>query len=256
MTKRAPLPRWLDLLARAGITLVAMAFLFLLRPDLLLSVRGYYQQYLGTPLMIRAYLRDHPERKLNLGAGPDAKQGWLNTDIDMLRDNVLDLAYLDAGERFPFPDKSFDFIYSEHLIEHLTLDKAILMLRESRRVLKPGGRIRVATPDLHVYLKLFEASTPEREDFIAKKLKFTGWPKTPDPECVILNLSLHDWGHQFVYTPKMLRFVLEHEGFRDVTAHQVGESGVPQFRKIESRASWDDGGLNARETMIFEAVRQ
>lgn len=48
----------------------------------------------------------------------------------------------------PFPDDSFDAIYSYHILEHLTPEAGLRVMREWRRVLKPGGICRVSTPDL------------------------------------------------------------------------------------------------------------
>jgi predicted SAM-dependent methyltransferase len=53
-----------------------------------------------------------------------------------------------------FEDNTFDYIFSEHMIEHVDHDGAVAMLRECYRVLKPGGTICMATPDLAVIVGL------------------------------------------------------------------------------------------------------
>lgn len=50
-------------------------------------------------------------------------------------------------ERFPYPDDEFDVVLFCEVIEHLLLDPAFV-LAEVHRVLKPGGRIIVTTPNL------------------------------------------------------------------------------------------------------------
>ncbi|MEZ5385003.1 MAG: methyltransferase domain-containing protein [Prosthecobacter sp.] len=52
-----------------------------------------------------------------------------------------------AGQRLEFEDAEFDFIVSEHFFEHLWLPDALALLRECRRILKPGGVIRTCIPD-------------------------------------------------------------------------------------------------------------
>src|SRR5215472_10817812 len=47
-------------------------------------------------------------------------------------------------EKFPWPDKSMDAMTCMHLVEHL--NDFTLLLRESGRVLKPGGKIYFETP--------------------------------------------------------------------------------------------------------------
>src|SRR5512133_1171766 len=97
--------------------------------------------------IIRRYLRSNTVRKLQIGAGPTQLPGWLCTDIDPRSDEAV---YLDATRRFPFEDGTFDYVYSEHMIEHITWLQGLSMLKECRRVMRPGGTLRVATPDLNV----------------------------------------------------------------------------------------------------------
>jgi SAM-dependent methyltransferase len=51
-------------------------------------------------------------------------------------------------EPLPFPDESFDDIYSFHVIEHLTRPDNERFTRDIHRLLKPGGIYRASTPDL------------------------------------------------------------------------------------------------------------
>ncbi len=62
----------------------------------------------------------------------------------------------------PYPDQSFDAIYSFHVFEHLSYEEGQYALRELHRVLKPGGICRISTPDMlfsaNEYIKHAEAS--------------------------------------------------------------------------------------------------
>lgn len=55
--------------------------------------------------------------------------------------------YFQAGDRLEFEDNTFDFIYSEHVLEHFFLDEACDLLKECYRILKPNGVIRIIVPD-------------------------------------------------------------------------------------------------------------
>ena len=66
--------------------------------------------------MIKEYLASHTIRKLELGAEPTNQEGWLTTDNRHGASNL----YLDVTEKFPFDNDVFDYVYSEHMIEHLT----------------------------------------------------------------------------------------------------------------------------------------
>jgi len=52
--------------------------------------------------------------RLNIGCGPNYKEGWVNIDLS----SKADLS-LDVRERIPLPDGSAMIIYSEHFFEHL-----------------------------------------------------------------------------------------------------------------------------------------
>src|SRR5206468_428856 len=114
--------------------------------------------------MLSAYLAEAGEKKLQIGCGKALLDGWLNTDI---RQDIPGICYLDATQPFPIPDDQFDCIFTEHVIEHLPYADGASMLRESLRVLKPGGKIRIATPDLKKILALYGGQpTVEQERYI------------------------------------------------------------------------------------------
>lgn len=82
--------------------------------------------------------------------GFDASNGCAR---EILRANDLDPArVIDAvGESIPFPDGSFDIVYSNNVLEH-TADPA-KVLSEAARVLRPGGMLFVEVPN---YLSYYE----------------------------------------------------------------------------------------------------
>lgn len=64
--------------------------------------------------------------------------------------------YYRAGERLDFEDNTFDFIFSEHFLEHFFMDEALELLKEFHRILKPFGVVRTIVPDsdLRTYEKI------------------------------------------------------------------------------------------------------
>lgn len=84
---------------------------------------------------------------LNLGCGYhycSAKE-WVNFDFRKTGDNVTAVNLL-LG--IPEPDNSVDLVYHSHVLEHFPKPEGEIFIEECIRVLKPGGIIRIAVPDL------------------------------------------------------------------------------------------------------------
>jgi predicted SAM-dependent methyltransferase len=214
-----------------------------------------YRRRIRDPGVVRDYLESHSVRKLQLGAGGNDPAGWLNTDIAPRRDEV----YLDATKPFPFLDGSFQYVFSEHMISAVSWEGGVAMLKECYRVLAPGGKLRVVTPNLAKFVQLLTGKPDaEAQRFIAAKLRLTGWPESPVTGAYIFNRQARDWGTQFLYDPATLRKSLELAGFKQITEYPVDDKTDPVFREAEIRTR-DEGSdlwvVNRWESMAFEAVR-
>lgn len=204
--------------------------------------------------IIRDYLKSNEIRKLQIGAGPTSLKGWLSTDINPRSDQVV---YLDATKRFPFEDGTFDYVYSEHMIEHITWPEGLFMLQECRRVLRAGGIVRVATPDLKVLLDLYLRPEETRGAAYIKWITdtFLEGVNVYRPSFVINN-AFENWGHQFLYDEETMTMALRHAGFEDIRRRESEQSDDPHLRGIESHGkNVGDRDTAAFETMAFEARR-
>jgi len=202
--------------------------------------------------VIERYMREHQTRKVQLGAGASRLQGWLNTDIEP----GDGLAYLDATKPFPFEDDSVHYIFSEHVIEHLTYDEGKAMIAEAHRVLAPGGKMRMSTPNLTRFIELFDKSpSEEAKAYLVGKRQWHEWPDEPNAAAIILNLQMSSWGHKFMYDVETLGASLQRVGFRNVRELEENISTDQHLRNLEER----DSGVNARfsdyETMSVEAEK-
>ena len=105
---------------------------------------------------------------LNLGCGLRFHPDWVNIDINYKNPKIINY---DVRKGIPFSDGTFDAVYSSHLIEHLSRDEALTLLKECYRVLKPSGVIRVAVPDLEqicrMYLSMLEKAELDQEKWQA-----------------------------------------------------------------------------------------
>jgi predicted SAM-dependent methyltransferase len=214
-----------------------------------------YKTQIQDPAIIREYLKSHSIRKLQLGAGGNEALGWLNSDIEPTAKEI----YLDATKRYPFPDGTFQYVFSEHVIEHVSWEAGVAMLKECYRVLAMGGKVRIITPNLKKFMQLMtHGADSEGQRFIAAKLRFHGWPDTPVNEAYILNRQVREWGHQFLYDAATLRKSLELAGFKQISEYRVDEKTDPVFRDVASRTGHQGSDIrvvNNWEAMAFEAVR-
>ena len=216
---------------------------------------NFYRREIRAPGVIRDYLESHSIRKLHLGAGGNDPTEWLNTDIFPTGEEV----YVDATKPFPFPDGSFQYIFSEHMIQAVPWEGGLAMLKECYRVLAPGGKLRIVSPNLAKFVQLLvENPDADAKRFMEAKMRFHGWPESPVTGAYIFNRQVRDWGHQFLYDPATLRKSFELAGFRQITEYRVNEKTDPVFRQVEIRTRNEGSDLwliNSWESMAFEAVR-
>lgn len=81
--------------------------------------------------------------KLNLGCGLDIRKDWENYDKHPKNDNVK---YIDLNNLpLPFENNSVDYIYLNHVFEHLDINRLELM-KEIHRILKPDSILEIRVP--------------------------------------------------------------------------------------------------------------
>jgi predicted SAM-dependent methyltransferase len=83
--------------------------------------------------------------RLNVGCGPQPAAGWINHDWKPI--HGIDL-HGDIREGLTLPDHSMDYVVAMHFLQDLLWGDIPPALRELRRVLRPGGVLRVGLPDL------------------------------------------------------------------------------------------------------------
>ncbi len=171
-------------------------------------------------LNARSDLRLHP------GSGDALKAGWVNVDIHPAAD-----LRLDVRRRWPFRDGSASEVFAEHLFEHLGWPGAAdHFLAEARRVLKPGGRLRLSVPDLARHVGAYV----ERDESFHRQFA----PFLP-PEAVTwgdaLNHHFRQHGeHLYSYDAETLGDRLRAAGFADPRVVPPSRDYEQQSRDFES----------------------
>ena len=203
--------------------------------------------------LIDQYLSKNPVRKLQIGAQSNSIAGWLNVD---LAPKSHDVAFMDATKPFPFPSNSVHYIYSEHMIEHISFEDARFMLDECFRVLKSKGKIRISTPDLAFLMDLYQKEKNETQikyiDFsVERYLK----NQMPAEDVYVINNFFKDWGHQFIHDYKSLSFLFTSAGFGKVDKCALMESDDAILRNLEQHGKEIGAKFNELESIIVEAEK-
>ncbi len=206
--------------------------------------------------IIRRHVERHDKLRILIGAGGHQRPGWLSSDIRPIGNNSI---YLDVTKIWPFENDSVDALYCEHMIEHIPYIKALFMIREARRVLRPTGWLRIATPDLDRILAL------KREDLTEVERNYIVWSNrhwgeldngSDDNVCSVLNRMFRNWGHQFIYDQATLAGLLEKGGFKHPQFRKLGESDYEDFCGLENHHSLQIGeAYNRLETMVIETQK-
>jgi predicted SAM-dependent methyltransferase len=154
---------------------------------------------------------DSDKIKLHIGCGDHYLQGWVNIDGDDKYKN--DLKH-DLSKGLPYEANSVDAILSNHFIEHLDKQQGILFLHECYRTLKPGGVLRMSTPDLQFMINDYETSRKT-----GKIVSY--WNDNPkfQTACEMFNVSMdsgQQWGHKYTYDAEDLVSKLAAAGFKNV----------------------------------------
>jgi predicted SAM-dependent methyltransferase len=208
--------------------------------------------------IVRRYLSQTTERKLHIGCGENVLAGWLNTNLCPVSADIL---HLDATQPFPFSDKEFDYIYTEHVIEHVPYAQALRMVGECFRVLKPNGRIRLSTPDLAFLIDLHGEEKSDLQiryvqwavdTFIRRARPYRGAVEYTD--AFVINNFFRDWGHEFIYDEKTLRALMESAGFSEVKRVGLNQSDHESFRNLANDRRMPAGHLHL-ETLTLEGIK-
>jgi SAM-dependent methyltransferase len=203
--------------------------------------------------------RPMPGLRLNLGCGTTAPSGWVNIDRSpglLLRKASLLRAFLmrarvlrgpqadvrwpsnvrrhDVRKGLPFPPGSVEAVYSSHMVEHLPRDAAVRLVRECRRVLRDGGIVRIALPNLRGAAERYVASdaSDAADEFmraIGVGLETTprGWSRLVE--------TVSGARHRWMYDAASIQAICRECGFREVSERRYREGRCPDLASVEHR---------------------
>jgi predicted SAM-dependent methyltransferase len=186
------------------------------------------------------YLRNTPagRRGINFGCGGMTFKDWLNIDFD--QPHHVDIAW-DLAKGMPFlPDNQFDAVYSEAFLEHVSRRAAMAILNDSFRALRPGGHIRIAIPDLELWMNNYHRGS--RDPFDHSGTIKEEYGAVFGTRCELFNVAMRAWGHTYMYDREEINRLFLSAGFVDVHACDIRQSAVPLLHNRENRP-WGEVSL-------------
>ena len=188
------------------------------------------------------------------GCGLKACRGWLNYDASpTVRLQRLPLVgavmpgpkfdrevlFGDVRGKLPHADSSVDYLYCSHVIEHLTLEDAGKAIRESFRVLKPGGAFRMCLPDLRLIATKFVESDGEDAAHAFMKSTQLGVPARERGLMGVIRPIIGNSKHMWMWDEMSLTKALTDAGFTGIRRAGYRDSGIPEFDSVEREDRWD-----------------
>jgi SAM-dependent methyltransferase len=195
-------------------------------------------------------------RFVQYGCGMSAPPGWRNFDASpTLRFERLPLVgrlyaknrtrfpenveYGDIVRGLPVPPSSCEGVYCSHVLEHLALTDFRLALRNTWRILVPGGLFRMVLPDLEQSVKAYSADPTEaaapafmQETGLGVESRATGLGG-------LLASWLGNSRHLWMWDFKSIEPELRASGFVAIRRASFGDGSEPAFREVEDEERWN-----------------
>jgi len=181
--------------------------------------------------------------RLHVGCGNILLRGWLNITFEPREEygiirkkgEALWLNY-NLLKKWPFVDRSIQFVAGSHCIEHLDLNGGIFFFKEAYRVMREGGVLRISCPDLRTYAENYIKNNREFFDdpFIREACTFKN-ALTPGE---IFAAKAYDSGgaHKWFYDFDSLKHLMELAGFRRIERTTRRAGNIPDIDQIEFSA--------------------
>jgi len=187
------------------------------------------------------------------GCGLCAPEGWLNYDASpSLRIRKIPLVgkslskvpfpdsarYGDIRIGLPLADGSVDAVYCSHTLEHLALDDCRLALKNTLRLLRPGGVFRFVLPDLKgMAVEYLSSKDPDASTHFVDRTGL-GRPARSKGLRGLLQAWMGNAPHLWMWDFESLSSELTRTGFGSIRKAEFADSGDPMFDRVEDKQRW------------------
>jgi hypothetical protein len=211
----------------------------------------------------------NPEELLSVqfGCGCIAPEAWLNFDVSpTLRLSKIpglqkllhlppwppQVRYGNVVQGLPVPDGSCRRLFSDNMLEHLSLADAKRTLANCRKILAPEGVFRLFLPDMHAHVETYlslRKSSPAEAAHKFMQLMAVGLTERERGLKGMLRRWLGNSRHLWMWDEAAMKAALTEAGFGTIRRARYLDSGDPMFNQIEStHPEWADYvlGVEAR----------
>jgi predicted SAM-dependent methyltransferase len=170
--------------------------------------------------------------KLNLGSFTHMFHGWRNSDrLDLstwASQNGYRFTRCDLLSGIPYDDGIADLIFLSHVLEHFDYTEGRRLLAECRRVLKPGGVLRVAVPDADKLMTQYYG-----ENRISELGEICGHDRDVNygSDVRLLHELLYGGDHRAIYDIRELVNAFSDANFSSIAHMGFRQSGSPVMRR-------------------------
>jgi predicted SAM-dependent methyltransferase len=159
--------------------------------------------------------------RLHLGCGWVRLEDWLNVDLFATRADIP----WDLRWGVPLEPGSVEAIFHEHMLEHLSLRDGFLFTRECRRLLKPGGVLRIGVPDAGACIDSYSGKgSPD-------------WAASRPTGLLAVQALFYENGHLAMYDAETLTLLCRAAGFAEAARREWGESWIEPCPDTAERES-------------------
>lgn len=140
--------------------------------------------------------------KVEIGNDAPREDDWVTVNLDESTKPTVKA----PATKIPLEDEFADLVYASHILEHLNYGSRSPSVHEALkewwRILKPGGTLMVAVPDLEVLCELYLKGTTADRVMIMR---------------MILGGQLNEWDYHYAgFDQALLASYLAYTGFENI----------------------------------------
>ncbi|MEK7555434.1 MAG: methyltransferase domain-containing protein [Patescibacteria group bacterium] len=202
---------------------------------------GFYS-FLARPFL-RIKFRNSKNFYINVGCGEKGISGFINIDANPLRPKIL---LYDVRLKLPFSDDSATIIYVSNILEHFYLDELANILKEFRRIMRPGGILRIVVPDLEKSISSYIQKDSQFFSDFPRNFKSIGGR--------FVNLIFCDSQHKTAFDFNFIKELLAAVGFSSKNIYKKSYGQSLMAKEIYARIAPQEEHYKNR-CLFIEAIK-